>query len=71
MPVGTLTTQHETQLLSEAIDRQYDLLENDVEVFRAPATLNAVEDCVPLLLARIEAKPGSKTFPEPICARRS
>jgi len=41
-------------MLSDAIDRQCDLVEGDVEVFRAPATLNSVEDCVPLLLARIE-----------------
>lgn len=58
--MGATTFEHETKLLSEAIDRQCDLVEDDLEVFRAPATLNAVEDCVSLLLARIEARSDSK-----------
>lgn len=52
------------KMLSDAIDRQCDLVDNDIEVFRAPATLNSVEDSVSLLLARIEAKPdGKRTDP--------
>jgi len=35
-------------------------VEDSVEVFRAPATLNSVEDCVSLLLARIEGRSDSK-----------